>query len=135
MDNPSSAGYLTLDKEEMTFTAEGKPKVLIFLWHADNSRKTMQSISAQKLSGVDIYAIDPWGTEEQTRDFVEQYVDKDSNIKIVQNQDALMEAFKYVEAVDGMSSINDPVIVYIDADNKLQNVTRDKSRYFMGILL
>lgn len=127
-ENPSSATLSTLDGEEISLTADGQPKVLIFYEGMGASLKTLESVSSEKLSGSDIYAIDVLSQDaESTRQLAEQYINPAAGIKVCQNTDAILEMVKYAEAIGVTSNISYPVICYIDADNMLQHVTIGES--------
>ena len=126
--NPSNAVFTTLDGEEITFEAEGKPKVLIFFAKGKMTEKTLESISSERIKGVDIYVIDIFsGDGETTRAYIEEHMKKSSDIKVVQNPDAIQEMFHYTDAIKETNNISYPLICYIDADNKLQQVTMGES--------
>ena len=128
LKNPSSAVFTTIDGEEISLTAEEQPKVLIFYEGQKTSARTLQSISAEVIPGVDIYALDVISqTEEIARQFAEQYISDSSGIKVCQGQDSILEMIKYTEAAGETGTITYPVICYIDADNQLQQVTIGES--------
>lgn len=125
LENPSSATYTTLEGKEISLTADNQPKVLIFFDTLSNSQNTLRSLSSENIPGVDIYAFDVLSqTEEETAQFVQNYMDEKSAIEVCQNSNAIFEMFAYAEAVGKTGGINNsPVICYIDADNKLQHLT------------
>ena len=128
MENPSDAVFTTLDGEEITLTAEGKPKVVIFFEGTYNSQMTLNSISSENIAGADIYALDVLSQDpEKTKAFVDTYFNEGSNIKVVQSNNAIFEMFEYTDAAEETNSIVYPVIAYIDGENKLQHVTLGES--------
>lgn len=129
MENPSDAVFTTLDGEEITLTADGKPKVVIFFGGAYNSQQTLGSITSENIKGVDIYALDAINSDpEKTKEFVENYFNSSGDIKVVQDSTGkvINEMLEYMGAA-GESNIVYPIICYIDAENKLQHMTFGES--------
>lgn len=128
IDNPSSESYTTIDGKEISLTADGQPKVVIFFEDMESSQKTMRSISAEKIPGADICAIDIMSqSDDTTRQFVESYMYETGDIQVAHANDAILEMLNYTEAAGETGTIMYPVIAYIDADNKLQHVTMGES--------
>ena len=127
-NNPSNATFTSLDGDQVTMMADGKPKVLVFFDKLEYSWKTLESLSSENIEGADILAFDVWGQgEDSTREFVDAHFDSGSDIKVVPDSMSLFEMFAYTDAIGETNGITYPVIAYIDADNKLQHVTMGKS--------
>ena len=127
-ENPSSATVTTLDGEEISLTADGQPKVIIFYAGVKPALNTLTSVSSEKISGVDIYAIDIFTQEpETTKLLADKYINSAAGIKVCQNSDAVAEMLKYTEAAGLEYDGSYPILCYIDADNKLQQVTLGES--------
>lgn len=129
-----SAVYTALDGSTISSTAQGKPKLLIFYSNTcGNSRGTIQRIS-QKISdfaGADIYAIETRnGTKEEVEAFQTQYGCNEIVFSYDTGELNQNSMWDYVrvsgagsETSDGRVSITWPVIMYIDADDRLQYAT------------
>lgn len=127
--NPS-AEYTALDGSKISSAAQGQPKLLIFYSNTCyNSQTTIRGIS-QKIrafAGVDIYGIETSNkTKEEVEDFQAQYGCKE--IVFSYDTDGLNQSSLWVYARAGGvvedNKVTWPVIAYIDADNRLQYVTK-----------
>ncbi|MDE7130743.1 MAG: InlB B-repeat-containing protein [Lachnospiraceae bacterium] len=130
-------GYLPLNSDvEMTSTADGKPKILVFYGNDVNGTPTVLKEMTEALSndpehdltGVDIYAIatdNPWGGSD--KEFIEAD-QKAVSDKIAFSYDASGSNWgkmcAYAEAADYWGYGNGmelrPIICYIDAQNRFQ---------------
>ena len=124
--------FTTLDGGTVSTTSAGQPKLLFFFGAAcGNCRYTMSSLSQQVFDGVDIYAIEiNSSSREDVENFKAEYAN--GNQEIVFSQDTTgnnnRAMWSYLSAA-GMSTSNVylPVIVYIDANDKIQYVTTSVS--------
>lgn len=127
LDNPDCE-LITIDGDYVYTTAKNKPKVLIFFSvNCGKSKQTIQGIARQKLTDVDIYAIDVIGsTKEAVTNFKNTYGSDD----IVFCWDNLMGNInaqnKYLD-VSKFDGFGPPLICYIDVNNKFQHITEGSS--------
>ncbi len=106
--------------------AQGQPKLLVFYKNTcPYSQETIQNITSGNLSGVDIVAIESANaTQESTVAFQEDY--GDGNISFCYKGREIM--WQYVKTLWGenVKTVSYPVIVYIDANNKIQYMTESR---------
>ncbi len=118
--------FTTLDEGTISSTADGKPKVLIFFrFNCSNSYRTIQSLAAYDLAGVDLYALEGYRSDKAT---VEAFRDTYGSDNIVFSYSTeyanVNPMWKYVRAIyPDAETFTYPVIAYIDSNNKLQYVT------------
>ncbi|MCM1089641.1 MAG: InlB B-repeat-containing protein [Butyrivibrio sp.] len=119
--------FTTLDDQTVSSKADGKPKVLFFFkTNCWNCQQTNRSISEHmdEFTGVDFYALEIAGkTKDEVAGFKDEYgcdgitysYDKEGT-----NNSAM---WKYCSNFGISSSVTTPVIVFIDAGNRLQHLT------------
>ena len=130
IDNTIDDTFKTFDGEEVTMQADGQPKVLVFFDPAEYSRNTLLSISSKNLQGVDIYALNIWNQDEEiTKTFVNGYMHAGSNIKVIPDASSMSTMFAYLDLAKNTDNIVYPVVCYIDADNKLQQLTMGETTF------
>ena len=134
IENPTYE-YTTIDDTKISTMADQKPKLLIyFRTGCLNSRNTIQAIARHNFGNVDIYAAE---MSTQTKEDVADFKAKYANDTITFAYDTTIpspfspysqignDMFAYIRlATDNSSSASLPVLCYIDADNKLQNLTQ-----------
>ncbi|MCM1297479.1 MAG: InlB B-repeat-containing protein, partial [Muribaculaceae bacterium] len=130
LDNLSDT-YTALDDTQISSTANGKPKLLIFYSNTcGNCRSTIRGISEQiaDFAGIDIYAIETTqATKEEVATYQETYGCEEITFSYDVTSGNENSMWAYIRAVrsGAGSTINAtwPVICYIDADNRLQCLT------------
>ena len=140
--NPVSATFSLVDGTKVTTTANGKPKVLVFFaTSCGRTKNFLKNINKDygKFSNVDII-------------FVETRKARDNAVKTFQNKYAA-PAMKFAYDTTGsakkamdtyvktflpkVKTANTPIIVFIDADNMVQEVYHSKalsSKQFQEII-
>ncbi len=124
-----SQDYMALDGTKISSIAEGRPKLLVFYRNScGNCQSTVLGISRSidRFAGIDIYALEiDGGAKDTVAAFQRQYgceqitFSYDTTTKNKENMILyLLEAGIYNTAVAM------PVICYIDANNRLQYITR-----------
>ncbi|MDE6601643.1 MAG: InlB B-repeat-containing protein [Lachnospiraceae bacterium] len=121
--------YTALDGTQISSTAEGKPKLLVFYSNScANCQNTILDISSEidKFSGIDIYALESdGGTEEAVARMKDQYgceeitFSYDTTTKNMNSMWAYLRVAGIEDATVAM-----PVLCYIDGNNRLQYITR-----------
>lgn len=109
-------------------TAEGKPKILVFIQTTcPRSQATVRDISQNDFSDVDLYVVSTLGTAGNAAfaAFISQYAAGNNQIKFVcQGNSAWNEYFDLAQTYLSWSGTeNTPTICYIDANDKLQYMT------------
>ncbi len=132
-DNPAYE-YTTIDDTKVHTTANQKPKLLIYFnTGCMNSQSTIRAIAGHDFGNVDIYAAEMLShSKEAVAEFKAAY----ANDTITFTYDTqpspfspysqtYNDAFSYIRLSGGDASrISLPLLCYIDANNKLQNLTQ-----------
>lgn len=126
-----TAQYITPDDTTVSSSAAGKPKLLIFFKYSgygyDEDTNIIKGISDRinEFAGVDIYAIEASGKDKASVAACQRYYGCEGMVFSYDtgsgNSDSMWD---YVHAAGLTGTANYPVIAYIDADNRLQYVTR-----------
>ncbi len=122
-----SYDYTALDDTNISSTAQGRPKLLVFYSNTcGNCRNTIRSISAKiaDFAGIDIYALETNdGTKEEVAEFQSQYGCEE--ITFSYDKDGInRRSMAWYSYTGGMGTIISwPLICYIDANNRLQYMT------------
>lgn len=121
--------FTKLDGTTVTSAASGKPKVLIFfMTTCGNSRYTIQSVSKSSWisKGVaDVVAIEvAQAGKEAVQSFKDTYGCDAINFCYDSDYGANNALFAYLRASgNSSSSVTAPVIIYIDAENNIKDIT------------
>ena len=123
-DNLSETLYTTVFGGTVTNQAEGRPKVLVFgnLDGCPYTVSTIKALAKVKFDDVDIIAIHANdATLERVLELEKMYVDGAFPVAYNLNNTGNASMWKYIRDIFGneLSSITYPVIVYIDAENKV----------------
>jgi len=128
LDNPT---YLltTLDDEDVTSAANGRPKILIFFSHTcAKSQQTIKSIASSSIPNVDIFALE---TNKGSKAVVQSFKNTYGSDAITFLYDEYgVQHTRYANDYVNLSGINNfstVIICYIDANNKFQHITFDTS--------
>lgn len=121
--------YTALDGKKINSAAEGRPKLLIFYRNAcANCKGTIRNISRSidSFSGVDIYALEiENGTMEEVAAIQKEYGCEEIIFSYDTGANNRNSMLAYIqEAGIEDASIAMPVLCYIDANNRLQYITR-----------
>lgn len=121
--------YTALDGKKINSAAEGRPKLLIFYRNAcANCKSTINSISRSidSFSGIDIYALEiDGGTKEEVAEIQKQYGCEEIIFSYDTGKNNYNSLWAYIrEAGIEDATIDMPVLCYIDANNRLQYITR-----------
>ena len=121
--------YKTLDGTQISSIANGRPKLLIFYRNpCGNCQRTIYNISRSidRFAGIDIYALETdGGTKEETAEIRKQWgcdemiFSYDTSTK---NRNSMWAYLREAGIEDATVAM--PVICYIDANNRLQYITR-----------
>ncbi|MDE7253340.1 MAG: InlB B-repeat-containing protein [Acetatifactor sp.] len=122
-DNPEYI-FTTIDDRTVSSKADGKPKVLFFFktncWNCQQTNKSIGE-HMDEFTGVDLYALEIVGkTKDEVSEFKAEYgcdgitysYDKEGT-----NHSAM---WKYCSCFGISSSVTTPVIVFIDAENRVR---------------
>ncbi len=125
--------YITVEDTIVSSAAEGKPKLLIFYrypvyaYEEAGDIRTMKEISGRisEFVGVDIYAIETSGKDKAGVNSCQwKYGCEEMVFSYAVGSDNGDSMWDYVHTAGLTGNISYPVIAYIDADNRLQHVTR-----------
>lgn len=126
LDNLSH-DYTALDDTNISSTAQGRPKLLIFYSNTcGNCRNTIRSISAKiaDFAGIDIYALETnSGTKEEVAAFQSLYGCEEITFSYDKDGMNTRSMVRYALAGEMGTEISWPLICYIDANNRLQYMT------------
>lgn len=121
--------YTALDGKKISSTANGRPKLLIFYRNAcGNCQGTIYNISRaiDRFAGIDIYALETdGGTKEATEEIKKKWgcdeitFSYDTSTK---NKNSMWAYLREAGVEDATVAM--PVLCYIDANNRLQYITR-----------
>ncbi len=121
--------YTALDGERISSTANGRPKLLIFYRNpCGNCQSTVTGISRaiDRFAGIDVYALEvDGGTQEAVVEFQNNYGCEQITFSYdttTKNRDSMMAYLRETGIEDAAVAM--PVLCYIDADNRLQYITR-----------
>ena len=133
-DNPAYE-YTTIDDTKVHTTANQKPKLLIYFnTGCMNSQSTIRAIAGHDFGNVDIYAAEMLShSKEEVAEFKAAYANDTITFTYDTSQPSpympysqtYNDAFSYIRLSGGDASrISLPLLCYIDANNKLQNLTQ-----------
>ena len=133
-DNPAYE-YTTIDDTKVSTTANQKPKLLIYFnTGCMNSQSTIRAIAGHDFGNVDIYAAEMLShSKEAVAEFKATYAndtitftyDTSQPSPYIPYSQTYNDAFSYISLSGGDASrISLPLLCYIDANNKLQNLTQ-----------
>ncbi len=133
-DNPAYE-YTTIDDAKVSTTANQKPKLLIYFnTGCMNSQSTIRAIAGHDFGNVDIYAAEMLShSKEAVAEFKAAYAndtitftyDTSQPSPYIPYSQTYNDAFSYISLSGGDASrISLPLLCYIDANNKLQNLTQ-----------
>ncbi len=121
--------YTALDGTMLTSAANGRPKLLIFYRNpCGNCQSTIYNISRSidQFTGIDIYALESdGGTKEATEEIKKTWGCDDiifSYDTSTKNKNSMWEYLREAGVADATVAM--PVLCYIDANNRLQYITR-----------
>ncbi len=121
--------YTALDGTVLTSAANGRPKLLIFYRNpCDNCQSTIYNISSSidRFAGIDIYALESdGGTKEATEEIKKKWGCEDiifSYDTSTKNKNSMWAYLREAGVAD--TTVAMPVLCYIDANNRLQYITR-----------
>lgn len=121
--------YTALDGTVLTSAANGRPKLLIFYRNpCGNCQSTIYNISRSidQFTGIDIYALESdGGTKEATEEIKKTWGCDDiifSYDTSTKNKNSMWEYLREAGVADATVAM--PVLCYIDANNRLQYITR-----------
>lgn len=121
--------YTALDGTMLTSSANGRPKLLIFYRNpCGNCQSTIYNISRSidRFAGIDIYALESdGGTKEAVAEIQKQYGCEDiifSYDTSTKNKNSMWAYLREAGVADATVAM--PVLCYIDANNRLQYITR-----------
>lgn len=121
--------YTALDGTRLSSAADGRPKLLIFYRNpCGNCQGTIYNISRSidQFTGIDIYALETdGGTKEAVAEIQAKWGCKEITFSydIQQNNNRSMWAYLREAGIND-ATVAMPVLCYIDADNRLQYITR-----------
>lgn len=121
--------FQTVDGGTVSSTANGKPKLLLFYFGKDEiCKKILTDLSQiENYENVDIVTINDFHTKEETIDFRKTYANGRDDIyfcyDLKKEDNSTGEYGKVVGATS--SNMTYPIAVYIDANNKIQQVKHD----------
>lgn len=117
--------FQTIDDEEVSSMAEGRPKLLVFFSrNCGLSRQTIKDIATNGVPNADIIALETTkGTKEEVRSFKNTY--GSDAITFAYDQYGVLYNSYANEYVDrsGIDNYSTIIICYIDASNKYQHIT------------
>lgn len=121
--------YTALDGTVLTSAANGRPKLLIFYRNpCGNCQSTIYNISSSidRFAGIDIYALESdGGTKEATEEIKKKWGCEDiifSYDTSTKNKNSMWAYLREAGVAD--TTVAMPVLCYIDANNRLQYITR-----------
>lgn len=119
--------FTTLDDQTVSSKADGKPKVLFF-FKTDCGRciQTNKAISEHidEFTGVDIYALEIDGkTKDEVSEFKDQYGCDGITYSYDKEGTNILAMWEYYFHFGDAYTVATPVIVFIDAENRLRHVT------------
>ncbi len=121
--------YTALDGTVLTSAANGRPKLLIFYRNpCGNCQSTIYNISSSidRFAGIDIYALESdGGTKEATEEIKKKWGCEDiifSYDTSTKNKNSMWAYLREAGVADATVAM--PVLCYIDANNRLQYITR-----------
>ncbi len=121
--------YTALDGTMLTSAANGRPKLLIFYRNpCGNCQSTIYNISRSidQFTGIDIYALESdGGTKEATEEIKKTWGCDDiifSYDTSTKNKNSMWAYLREAGVADATVAM--PVLCYIDANNRLQYITR-----------
>lgn len=124
-DNPEYT-FETLDGLEVSSMAQKRPKLLVFFSNqCTNSMRTIKSMSNADFSDIDVLYLNTnnYGNDEATESFKSEY-GNDSMVFSSYSTTNNSASWDYVRQKFGyVTSYTWPIIVYINADNKVEQVT------------
>ena len=134
IDNPAYE-YTTIDDTKVSTTANQKPKLLIYFnTGCMNSQSTIRAIAGHDFGNVDIYAAEMLShSKEEVAEFKAAYANDTITFTYDTSQPSpympysqtYNDAFSYIRLSGGdTSGLSLPLLCYIDANNKLQNLTQ-----------
>ncbi|MDE6404614.1 MAG: InlB B-repeat-containing protein [Lachnospiraceae bacterium] len=128
LDNLSH-DYTALDDSKISSTADGRPKLLVFYRNScGNCQSTVLGISRSidRFAGIDVYALEiDGGAKETVAAFQKQYGCEQITFSYDtanKNRESMMLYLLETGIYD--TAVAMPVICYIDANNRLQYITR-----------
>lgn len=122
--------FTTIEGNTVNTTANGKPKVILFFsTTCYNSQSTFKSLSfVKEYKNVDFIAVETnYKTKEDVAAFRDTYGNGRNYVQYCYDTDYTNSSamWKYVRLVTGSTgSVTWPVIVYVDAENKVQYATK-----------
>ncbi len=124
-----SHDYTALDDSKISSTADGKPKLLVFYRNScGNCRSTVNSIakSIDRFTDIDVYALEiDSAAKDEVAAFQKQYGCEQITFSYdttAKNRESMMLYLLETAIYD--TAVAMPVICYIDANNRLQYITR-----------
>lgn len=122
LDNIELVKHETLDGKLVTNQPEGRPKILVFgnAVECSYSYRTAANLAQGDFDDIDIIFVDcAQKTADELREFEETYIKGAIPVAYVEDYLNLYELWDYMD-LTGVSGDTYPLLVYIDADNKVQ---------------